>query len=86
MPEGIVTEPEDIRQLVGFLAGCGAIVRNEDIDNLAIPKYVKKPNVDATLDFDQVILGESLFRDKRNVLSAIRFVQGLPTLYWDQAS
>jgi mono/diheme cytochrome c family protein len=64
MPDGIVTAPEDIREIVGFLAGCGATVRSKEIEGLSIPEYVKKPNSDAYLDFDQVMLGESIFYDK----------------------
>jgi putative heme-binding domain-containing protein len=65
MPEGVFTYgPEDLRQLVGFLATRGATVRDGEIDQLNIPEIRKVRTSDATLDYGLVQRGEAIFRGK----------------------
>jgi putative heme-binding domain-containing protein len=69
MPEGLVDNRDDIRQLVGFLATRGATVRDEEIDNLEIPDIVRKPSADLAFDLRKVEFGEDIFRGKGQCIS-----------------
>jgi hypothetical protein len=71
MPEGLFSYggPDELRQLVGFLATRGATVRDDEIDRLDISAFVPARPSDPRLDFHQVKLGESIFRGKGQCIS-----------------
>ncbi|MEO2047109.1 MAG: hypothetical protein ABGX16_11110 [Pirellulales bacterium] len=72
MPQGLLSKfsPNDVKQLVGFLATRGATVSHEEIDALTIPiGYSMRPPKEQNFSMHQVLLGESIFRGKGQCLS-----------------
>jgi putative heme-binding domain-containing protein len=66
MPAGILNNygKSDIRQVVGFLASQGAVVQDEELDNLDIPDFRNNQPPHQQIDVDKVKRGEIIFRGK----------------------
>jgi putative heme-binding domain-containing protein len=62
MPQGLLEKPQYVRDVVAFLASMGAHADSREIAALEIPEKLTVPNSDHSLNFDQVQLGEAIFR------------------------